>query len=64
MFVLGSFLRILLFPLLILMGMAVKGIFSHSLISATWERGRTKDRDKTIQNISKTTQKLLKISVS
>lgn len=64
MFVLGSFLRILLFPLLILTGMAIKGMFLQSFIPATWERGRTQDRDKAMQIIGKTAPKLLKISVS
>ena len=58
MFVLGCFLRILLFPLLIWTGMAIKGMFSQSLISATWKRGWTKNCDKTMQNISKTTGKI------
>ena len=42
MFVLRSWLRILLFPTLILTGTTIKGVFAQTSIPATWKRGWTK----------------------
>ena len=52
MFVVRSWLRISLFPTLILTGTAIKGVFAQTPIPATWKRSLTKTIHKTYQNIS------------
>ena len=61
MFVLRSWLRILLFPTLILTGTAIKGVFAQTPIPATWKRGWTKTIHKTYQIIS---QNCIKIATN
>ena len=61
MFVLRSWLRILLFPTLILTGTAIKGVFAQTPIPATWKRGWNKTIYKTYQNIS---QNCIKIATN
>ena len=61
MFVLWSWLRILLFPTLILTGAAIKGVFAQTPIPATWKRGWAKTIHKTYQNIS---QNCIKIATN
>ena len=61
MFVLRSWLRILLFPTLILTGTAIKGVFAQTLIPATWKRGWAKTIRKTYQN---TSQNCIKIATN
>ena len=61
MFVLRSWLRILLFPTLSLTVTAIKGVFDQTPIPATWKRGWTKTIHKTYQNIS---QNFIKITTN
>ena len=61
MFVLRSWLRILLFPTLSLTVTAIKGVFAQTPIPATWKRGWAKTIHKTYQNIS---QNFIKITTN
>ena len=58
MFVLRPWLRILLFPTLILTGTVIKGVFAQTPIPATWKRGWSKTTHKTYENVTQNCTKI------